>query len=228
MRRDLQLNGLRANLRNDTGSLSANLSRAWRRRKVGTHYYRVKRDRKDRTLLIVLLVVAVIGAASAIGVWGFYYHFGKAPVVYGTTIGDRAPNFRLTLINGTNTKLSSYYNAGNHSIFLWFVTTWSSYCNETSLATKYYSQFNAKGTTILEIELYNDLGQQGPTLTQFANQYWNGSAKPGGFYGTSNQNTTQTYDPRSSEDIYYLLNSTGYIVTVGLGEPAFDFILSKS
>lgn len=83
------------------------------------------------------------------------------------------------------------------------------------LASKYYSELETKGVTILTVELYNDLGQSGPNLAQFANQYGAGLNEQGWYYGYSNQTTTFTFDPKAALDVYYALNPQGVIVTRG-------------
>jgi hypothetical protein len=87
------------------------------------------------------------------------------------------------------------------------------------LASKYYSELESKGVTILTIELYNDLGQSGPNLTQFANQYGGGLNEQGWYYGYSNQTTTYTFDPKAALDVYYALNAQGVIITQGIELP---------
>jgi len=87
------------------------------------------------------------------------------------------------------------------------------------LASNYYSELQSKGVTILVIQLYNDLGQSGPNLTQFANQYGGGSSKQGWYYGYSNETTTYAFDPKAALDVYYALNAQGVIVMQGIELP---------
>ncbi|MHB8565548.1 MAG: redoxin domain-containing protein [Nitrososphaerales archaeon] len=195
----------------------------------------MKRRRRSRVkrkkLTLVMVVIATIAIAGVIGVYYFEHqalNLTKAPS--GTQIGDRLPDLSIMLLDGSSTSLSSYYNSNNHSILLWFVATWSPYSQQglQSLASSYYSQFNSKGVTILVIEFYDNFGQQGPSLSQFANQYGGGADKQGWLYGTMNQNVTATFDPYGEADPYYMLNSNGIILTFGLGNPAFSFLLTKA
>lgn len=130
-----------------------------------------------------------------------------------------APNFRITFVNGSTSH--SLYDLRGRPVLVWFVATWCTSCQQGAqmLASKYYSELESKGVTILTIELYNDLDQNGPNLTQFANQYSGGLSEQGWFYGYSNQTTTYTFDPKAALDVYYALNAQGIIVTQGIELP---------
>jgi len=202
---------------------------------VGSHRSRVKkRKKRNRRVPIIAAATTVMVVVAAFVV--YYYEFRPQPKTVdtvqsktGTNLGQQLPNFAFTLLDGTNSSLANYYNPDNHTILLWLVTTWSSYCQDglKSLSSSYYSQLNAKGVTVLVVELYNNLGKPGPTLAQVASQYGGGTDKPGVYYGTMNENVTYMIDPGIDIDAFYLLNSNGTIITLGYGSPAYDFILTK-
>jgi thiol-disulfide isomerase/thioredoxin len=171
--------------------------------------------------IVILLIISVAV---------YYTYYGGSSVkpgsngtssilATGTQTGQLAPSFPITLLNGSQTTLSQFHGK---PLLLWFVTTWCSSCQEGGqmLFQQYYSQLNSKGVVILVIELYNNLGQPGPNLSQFAQNYGGGSNVPGWLYGTSTQSTTYTYDPRAALDVYYLLNRQGVIVNEGFGLPS--------
>lgn len=198
----------------------------------GSHRSRVKKRRRSRKIPLIAAVIILIIAAASIGIYYYELQLQKASEAsnakVGTDIGDILPNFSFTLLDGTNTTLSNYYNSANHSILLWLVATWSSYANAglSSLNSTYYSQLNAKGVIILVVELYNNMGKSGPTLAQSADQYGGGMGKSNWFYGTENTNES-TINPHYDIAVFYLLSSTGTIITPGYGSPPFDYILTK-
>jgi hypothetical protein len=198
---------------------------------LGSHRSRVKKPRRSLKIPIIAAVIIVVIAAAAIGFYYYELQLQKASEAsnsrVGTDIGDHLPNFSFTLLDGTNTTLSNYYNSANHTILLWLVATWSSYTTTglSSLNSTYYSQLNAKGVIILVVELYNDMGKSGPTLSQLANQY-GGAGKSNWFFGTENSNVS-TINPRYDIAVFYLLSPNGIIITPGYGSPPFDYMLTK-
>jgi len=133
--------------------------------------------------------------------------------------GEPAQDFPITFINGSKANLSQYRG---HTVLLWFVTTWCSSCQDGAqlLSQQYYSALHSRGVAILTVELYNNLGQPGPSLNQFANAYGIGS-KADWLYGTAQQWVTYRYDPNGYLDIYYLINSQGDIIDTNVGLPNY-------
>jgi thiol:disulfide interchange protein len=140
-----------------------------------------------------------------------------AGVSTGTKLGEIAPDFRIQLTNGSNVRLEAFRG---HPVLLWFVATWCSSCQVGAqlLSQQYYTRLRAKGVIILTVELYDNLGQPGPPISQFADQFA-GGAKQGWLYGTSGQDTTYIYDPNAYLDIYYAIDSQGRILATGAGLP---------
>jgi thiol-disulfide isomerase/thioredoxin len=137
----------------------------------------------------------------------------------GINDGNLAPNFPITFLNSSSS--SSLYSFHGRPILLWFVTTWCSSCQDGAkmLSSQYYGELNGKGVVIITIELYNNLGQNGLSLSEFAQNYGGGSNKPNWYYGYSNQTTTYTFDPEAALDVYFAINSKGVIVEEGIGLP---------
>ena len=82
------------------------------------------------------------------------------------------------------------------------------------------SHLASDGVRVVEVELYDDLGQSGPGISSFGrqlagSQYGNSDWT----FATSSAALTRTYDPGSYLDIYYLLDAKGRIVYVN-GSPA--------
>ncbi len=168
------------------------------------------------TFILVALIV-VIGIAYLLSSWS-----SNGPQSTGSTTGTKtgqiAPDFQTTLTNGSTVRLSNFRG---HTVLLWFVTTWCSSCQlgAQQLASSYYSELNSKGIIVLTIELYNNLGQPGPSLDQFASRYGNGLNSNGWLYGTAAQGVTYTFDPSAYLDIYYLVGPSGAIQREGVGLP---------
>jgi hypothetical protein len=100
---------------------------------------------------------------------------------------------------------------------LYFVTTWCSSCQESEsiLANNgYYKEIHADGALFVTVELYNDLGEPGPSLSNFMSTYNPGyiQNKSWQLYGTSNLNATYSYDPQEYLEMYYVINSNGVII----------------
>lgn len=176
------------------------------------------KSRQNRLLIISAIVIVIIVIATV----GVYYSSTRSTKqqspdntasgpVYGINVGDYAPNFTITLTNGTTTTFQKFLGS---PVLLYFVATWCPSCTQAEqlLSQQYYSELHAKGVTIVIVELYNDLGQSGPSIQQYANQYGGGTGKPGWFYGTSTQSATYTYDPSANLEAYYLINSSGAII----------------
>jgi thiol-disulfide isomerase/thioredoxin len=181
--------------------------------KGGRRSYR-RRGRKKR-LLAVALAIVVVGV-----ILGAYYVTATSQStlgtgIYGTKVGDYAPDFALTLANGTTTYLSSFQP---HPVLLWFVATWCSSCIQGAsvLNSQYYQTLHSKGLQLVTVELYQDLNESGPSISQFAQQYGGGLGKPGWVYGTSDWETTQLYDPAANLEEVYLVNQYGVITMVNL------------
>jgi thiol-disulfide isomerase/thioredoxin len=104
---------------------------------------------------------------------------------------------------------------------LWFVATWCPSCQAgTPAIAQHFAQLRAAKVRVVEVELYQNLGQPGPTITDFGRklagtEYGN----PDWTFATSSADLTRAYDPDGSTDVYYLLDADGRIAYVN-GAPA--------
>jgi len=128
-------------------------------------------------------------------------------------VGLPAPNGTFTTTAGQQLRVASL--RGKPTL-LWFVTTWCTSCQAgTQVLAQNVSRLKADGVRVVEVELYQDLGQSGPSITAFGHQF--AGAQYGNSdwtFGTSSASLTQTYDPASNLEIYYLLNAKGQVTYV--------------
>ena len=169
-----------------------------RRRRSGNRWW--TRGRVVGVAIVVAIVVIVAYALLRV-----------APTNVGN--GATAPDFTFTDPQGVSHSLSSYF--GN-PIVLWWVVTWCSSCIQGTqiFAHQYYAQYHSAGVTFLEIESYNDLGQQGSSIGTMAGQ--NGyTGQAGWIIGEGSSQGTNAYNPNSDLEYYYVISAQGNIVTQG-------------
>lgn len=128
-------------------------------------------------------------------------------------VGHVAPNGTFTTLAGAPGSVASLRG---HPTLVWLVTTWCSSCQAgTQLLAQNIAKLQADGVRVVELELYQDLGQAGPSIGNFARIYAGAEAtSPDWSWGVSSATLTRTYDPQSGLEIYYLLNAKGQVTYV--------------
>jgi thiol-disulfide isomerase/thioredoxin len=125
-------------------------------------------------------------------------------------VGRQAPDGTFTTLAGRQVPVASL--RGKPAL-LWFVSTWCSSCQAgTQVMARNLARLEADGVRVEEVELYQDLGQAGPPMGQFARAlagpaYGNADWT----FGVSSAALTRAYDPQAYLDIYYLLNARGQV-----------------
>lgn len=115
---------------------------------------------KKNRLMIRSIILAIM--IAAIG-YTFYTSF-FAPKER-VTVGDEAPDFVLTDLNGKTHKLSDYRGKG---VFLNFWGTWCKPCEqEMPDMSELYPEFKAKGVEILAV----NVNEQKLNVENFVNRY---------------------------------------------------------
>ncbi len=144
----------------------------------------------------------------------FLIHQGtKSTISNYLKINENAPNFTFEFANGTTSNLYSFMDG--KPTLLWFVVTWCSTCAYGNQVIADNIQFfNQHGIKILELEQYDDLGENGMNISQFIKDYGNPLYT---YYGIASYNTTLEYNtpPDLQLDIYYLIKPDGKIVSIG-------------
>ena len=165
--------------------------------------------------------VAVLAVAGTV----LGLHYANRPSASATSpqssaipsVGKAAPPGTFTTLSGQTVDVASLKG---HPTLVWFVTTWCSSCQAgTQTMAQNVARLQADGVKVDEVELYQNLGQSGPSITAFAKALAGPEAtNPDWTFGTSSASLTRAYDPQSYLDIYYLLNAQGQVTYVN-GSP---------
>ncbi|MCL5048004.1 MAG: TlpA family protein disulfide reductase [Firmicutes bacterium] len=183
---------------------------------------RTRQARKRRRLLvpiITVIIVVIFGTVLGLHLSSTATQSNSNTKMGSTkAVGLRAPAGILTTISGRQLNVASL--RGKPTL-LWFVSTWCSSCQAgTQTMAQNISRLQADGVRVVEVELYQDLGQSGPSITSFGKQLAGAHyGDPDWIFATSSFVLTRTYDPASYLDIYYLINAKGKIVYVN-GSPS--------
>jgi cytochrome oxidase Cu insertion factor (SCO1/SenC/PrrC family) len=186
------------------------------------------RQRAARTRRLALTVGGLIALAVAILAFGLHQLSQGAPASAPATsaggasgssmgtqqaVGRPAPDGTFTTLTGQTERVASLRG---QPTLLWFVTTWCDSCQAgTQTMAAQLNALRATGVRVVELELYQDLGQPGPSLPNFVRTYAQvSSSDPSWTFGSASRELTQTYDPQSYLDIYYLLDAQGRIVYI--------------
>jgi thiol-disulfide isomerase/thioredoxin len=166
-------------------------------------------------MVVLALLVLVLGLHFASGSAGTSGGSGKPGSGSGTVpaVGYPAPNGAFTTLAGQKETVAQQRGKAT---LLWFVSTWCSSCQAgTQTMARNLPTLSSDGIRVVEVELYNDLGQSGPSMGQFAKSLAGSNfSNPDWTFGISSQALTRTYDPGSYLDIYYLLNARGQVYYV--------------
>ena len=171
-------------------------------------------------------IATSVGVLVVVGVM-LGLHFSSTPASSSTpnarmgspqAVGLLAPNGTLTTATGDPITVASL--RGKPTL-LWFVTTWCPSCQAgTQTMAQNISRLQSDGVHVVEVELYQDLGQSGPSMSSFGQQHAGARYDtPGWTFAIASSELTRTYDPDSYLDIYYLLDAKGRIVYVN-GSPS--------
>jgi thiol-disulfide isomerase/thioredoxin len=163
---------------------------------------KIQQQRKKRlkiaayiTLLVAILIIILVAVLTISG-----------PTKPSTiALNQSAVNASFYNESGDSVDLNSLRG---HGFLLWLVTTWCSSCQAgTQAMAQYIEDFQKFNVTVYELELYNDLGQNGPSMNAFIGQFASKSAhNPDWKFGQASLKLSQLYDPNGYLDIYYLIS----------------------
>lgn len=116
---------------------------------------------KKRRLVIRTVILLLLGAAVA---YTLYANFTKDKV-QKVAIGEKAPDFVLTDMEGNTHRLSEYEGQG---VFLNFWATWCKPCErEMPYMNNQYKQFKDQGVQIIAV----NVGESELAVNKFAGKY---------------------------------------------------------
>ncbi len=161
----------------------------------------VKHGHKKLYVLLGVVLVAIV-----LGAWSLSFSPGQRAL----GVGQAAPEFTYTKTDGSQSSLAAYRG---RPVVLWLIATWCTSCQSgtTVFVQNYYSQYHAAGVVLLQIESYNNLGQPGPSLKEFASTY-SYSGQTDWVLGEGSQASTSTYNSAGYLDYFYVVSSQGTII----------------
>ena len=168
---------------------------------------------------LVVVIAAVVGIRLGAGSGS-----GASTTTSGglPAVGTSAPDLGFRTTSGTSETVASLRG---RPTLLWFVATWCSSCQAGTqfLAQQGIQSLRAAGVRVVELELYDDLGQSGPSISEFGRVLAGAHYASGEWqWGDASQAMSERYDPKAYLDIYYLLGRDGHIRYVN-SSPASTF-----
>ena len=161
--------------------------------------------------------------AAALAAWGLMLAVGSVALFPSTTakaqtaavveVGAPAPDIAFTTVDGAERRLSEF---GGRPVMLWLFATWCPTCIAGTFAVAAeFDRLKQAGIQIIQLKLYNNLGYEGPSVTEFASRHARAVApSPDWLWGDASREGSFTYDPRGYPDIYFLIDKEGILRTV--------------
>jgi cytochrome oxidase Cu insertion factor (SCO1/SenC/PrrC family) len=151
---------------------------------------------------------------------------GNSQNTAAPAVGRPAPEGTFTTTDGQTRTIASLRG---RPTLLWFIATWCPTCETAAqdIAAE-IDTLRERGMRVVTLKLYQNLGQPGPSITEFAQQHA-GSARdaPNWIWGDAPEELTLTYDARGYPDIYFLLDAQGRIQEINAA-PSATALLRKA
>jgi len=167
-----------------------------------------------RSLQVLLVFALVVLGAHAVLA-------APAPIA----VGKAAPEFSYRLLSG---KTVSPAQLRGHRYILWVMGTWCPSCQAGSqVVAQHIADLERNHVALVEMEAYNNLGATGPTLASVKSGIGKTAHASNWYWGILNEEQTATIDPKSSMDVFYLIDGHGKVVAQGMAPGAhWDMIES--
>ncbi len=141
-------------------------------------------------------------------------------------LGARAPELTFTAVDGVRHRLSEFHG---RPVMVWLFASWCPSCQAgTEAIARAFPQLEQAGLQIVQLRLYQNLGEPGPSAAEFARAFGRSAyASPHWLWGEASQEASYTFDPRGYPDVYFLIDKDGIIREISGGpNTAIDQILS--
>jgi len=133
-------------------------------------------------------------------------------------VGNPAPTFTYHLLGGK--RLNPNQLQGRKYI-LWVMATWCPSCTTGSqVVAQHLAELRRHHVALVEMEAYDDLGASGPSLQSIKDGIGNAAAASNWYWGILSQEQTLAIDPKSSPDVFYLIDAHGKVVSQGMAPGA--------
>jgi thiol-disulfide isomerase/thioredoxin len=133
-------------------------------------------------------------------------------------VGNPAPIFTYHLLDG---KTLTPNQLQGRKYILWVMATWCPSCTTGSqVVAQHIAELQRHHVALVEMEAYDDLGASGPSLQSIKDGIGNAAASSNWHWGILNEEQTLAIDPKSSMDVFYLIDAHGRVVSQGMAPGA--------
>jgi peroxiredoxin len=151
-------------------------------------------------LLIFALAVMLSGCVQG----GGYEKTGSNAVSAGNSLGQKAPNFSLTDINGNNISLTNFKG---EPVVMWFFAAWCATCiPEAKALSQIHKAYHDKGVEVVMIDVWP--GETLEDLNRFMKAA--GTSVEDGFWAFDTGEVAVIYGVRSL-DTTFVIDRRGFI-----------------
>lgn len=153
------------------------------------------------------------GAAVAVaGIGGIAGNalFGSSSDSTQVQIGAPAPEAMLITLSDDTKRLSDFQG---QKVMLWLFATWCESCKQGARVLQENND-QLGDVQIAGVKTADNGGYDGPSVREFVQSFAPSLLDADGWtWGTSSQQTTDTYNPQNRPDVYYLIDEDGTIQT---------------
>lgn len=133
-------------------------------------------------------------------------------------VGSPAPPFTYHLLGGKSLPPNALQG---HKYILWVMATWCPSCTTGShVVAQHLAELQRHHVALVEMEAYEDLGASGPSLQSVKDGIGYAAAASNWYWGILSQEQTLAIDPKSSMDVFYLIDAHGKVVSQGMAPGA--------
>lgn len=183
-----------------------------------------QRKKLVHTVVSAVALVAVVGVAAAALLAP---PAPPAPAEVHAVVGQPAPDFTFTAMNGTRLNLSSFRG---QPVVLWWIATFCDSCQQGTrlFAQDYLAQYKARGVQMLQVRSNPNLLRGGPDLPEYAARFGYVS-DPRWVLGEASELGTLDYNWNAYLDYYDAIDAQGVVRAAAPGLPGqFDTALRQA